>query len=111
MLLQEELSISVARECLAKDSGLEPEFVALHRKHMADEVDHVQWDIKLVERVWLPLPMWKRRRQARVFGAMIGGYSLLTAGTEIADDEATRAFLTSPPFSKWKNGRRSLSSS
>lgn len=39
-------------------------------------------------------------------GAMIGGYSLLTAGTEIAAGERTRAFLISPPFSKWKNGRR-----
>ncbi len=39
-------------------------------------------------------------------GAMIGGYSLLTAGTEIADGERTRAFLISPPFSKWKDGRR-----
>jgi hypothetical protein len=38
--------------------------------------------------------------------AMIGGYSLLTAGTEIAANEATRAFLISPPFSRWKNGRR-----
>lgn len=39
-------------------------------------------------------------------GVMIGGYSLLTAGTEIADGEATRAFLISPPFSLWKNGKR-----
>jgi hypothetical protein len=39
-------------------------------------------------------------------GAMIGGYSLLTAGTEIAAGEMTRAFLISPPFSFWKNGRR-----
>lgn len=38
--------------------------------------------------------------------AMIGGYSLLTAGTEIAAGESTRAFLISPPFSKWKNGAR-----
>lgn len=39
-------------------------------------------------------------------GAMIGGYSLLTGGTEIATGERTRAFLISPPFSKWKDGRR-----
>lgn len=39
-------------------------------------------------------------------GAMVGGYSLLTAGTEIAAGEATRAFLISPPFSCWQNGRR-----
>jgi acetyltransferase-like isoleucine patch superfamily enzyme len=29
----------------------------------------------------------------------VGGYSLLTAGTEIQDGEVTRAFLISPPFS------------
>ena len=38
--------------------------------------------------------------------AMIGGYSLLTAGTVIADNETTRAFLISPPFSTWKDGKR-----
>ncbi|MCX6872476.1 MAG: acyl transferase [Verrucomicrobia bacterium] len=38
--------------------------------------------------------------------AMIGGYSLLTAGTEIAAGECTKAFLISPPFSKWQGGTR-----
>lgn len=37
---------------------------------------------------------------------VIGGYSLLTAGTEIDAGEKTRAFLVSPPFSFWKEGRR-----
>ena len=37
---------------------------------------------------------------------IVGGYSLLTAGTEISDGETTRAFLISPPFSKWKDGKR-----
>lgn len=39
-------------------------------------------------------------------GAQVGGYSLLTAGTMIAENEATRAFLISPPFSHWKGGKR-----
>ena len=39
-------------------------------------------------------------------GASIGGYSLLTAGTEIAPGEATRAFTIAPPFSKWAGGKR-----
>jgi hypothetical protein len=43
-------------------------------------------------------------------GAMIGGYSLLTAGTEIAAGEVTRAFLISPPFSFWKDGKRTRNS-
>jgi acetyltransferase-like isoleucine patch superfamily enzyme len=38
--------------------------------------------------------------------ALVGGYSLLTAGTEIAPGECTRACLLSPPFSQWKNGVR-----
>lgn len=38
--------------------------------------------------------------------ATVGGYSLLTAGTEIAAGEMTRAYLISPPFSRWQGGRR-----
>src|SRR5262249_3948959 len=38
--------------------------------------------------------------------AVVGGYSLLTAGTEIPPDEITRALLLSPPFSVWKDGKR-----
>lgn len=38
--------------------------------------------------------------------AMVGGYSLLAAGTEIASDECTRAMLLSPPFSHWSRGSR-----
>jgi acetyltransferase-like isoleucine patch superfamily enzyme len=37
---------------------------------------------------------------------MVGGYSLLTAGTKVCSDEVTRAFLVSPPFSVWKEGKR-----
>ncbi|PWU17310.1 MAG: hypothetical protein C5B50_11500 [Verrucomicrobia bacterium] len=37
---------------------------------------------------------------------MIGGYSLLTSGTEVLSDQATRAFLIAPPFSAWKEGER-----
>lgn len=74
MLLQEERSITVARECLKMANQLEPAFVNLHRKHLADEVDHVQWDLKLIERVWLPMPMWKRRLQERLFGKMMSEF-------------------------------------
>jgi len=38
--------------------------------------------------------------------ALVGGYSLLTAGTEIMPDESLQALLVSPPFSRWKDGRR-----
>jgi hypothetical protein len=71
MLLQEERSIAVSRECLRDGAMLEPSFLELHRKHMADEVDHVEWDIRLIERIWLRMPLWKRRLHARLFAAMM----------------------------------------
>jgi hypothetical protein len=39
-------------------------------------------------------------------GAAIGGYSLLTAGTQIAPGQSTRAHLLSPPFTVWREGKR-----
>jgi hypothetical protein len=39
-------------------------------------------------------------------GAVVGGYSLLTSGTEILPGEVTPAFLISPPFSRWQGGKR-----
>jgi hypothetical protein len=36
----------------------------------------------------------------------VGGYSLLTAGTKIEHDQTTKAFLLSPPFSTWREGKR-----
>lgn len=38
--------------------------------------------------------------------AVVGGYSLLGPGSEIAADEATSARLLLHPFSKWQEGRR-----
>jgi serine acetyltransferase len=39
-------------------------------------------------------------------GARVGGYSLLTAGAEIAAGEVTDALLVLPPFSSFKDGKR-----
>ncbi len=39
-------------------------------------------------------------------GAVIGGFSALAAGTIIPPGECTRAYLLSPPFTTWKDGRR-----
>ena len=37
---------------------------------------------------------------------VVGAYSLLTCGTVIKANQATKAFLISPPFSVWQNGAR-----
>ncbi len=37
---------------------------------------------------------------------LVGAQSVLGAGAELADDEATHAFFLAPPFSRWRGGRR-----
>ncbi len=74
MLLQEERSIAISKECLRKEHDMEPTFRRLHQKHLADEVDHVSWDIKLIERVWKPMPQCKRRLNARLLGMMMAEF-------------------------------------
>lgn len=37
---------------------------------------------------------------------VVGAYSLLTCGTTIKANQATKSFLISPPFSVWKDGVR-----
>jgi hypothetical protein len=41
-------------------------------------------------------------------GAIVGGYSVLGPGTEIAPHETTIACQVMPPFSRWERGRRWL---
>ena len=38
--------------------------------------------------------------------ALVGGFSAFAAGSEVADDDAPRAFTLSPPFTRWQNGKR-----
>lgn len=40
-------------------------------------------------------------------GSRIGGYSLLTAGTVVESGQTLKAFALSPPFTTWRDGRRS----
>ncbi len=38
--------------------------------------------------------------------AIVGGFSALAAGTVVPADECTRAYLLSPPFTTWRDGKR-----
>ena len=74
MLMQEERSLYYSRECLRSHAALEPQFVATHRIHLADEVDHVRWDEELIERLWRKTGRTRRRFNAAVFRWMVGEF-------------------------------------
>ena len=71
MLLQEERSLYYSREILRHREALDPEFIAVHRAHLADEVDHVRWDEELLDELWNPAGHWRRQVNAGLFRWMV----------------------------------------
>jgi len=74
MHLQEERALFFGRAFLKATDALEPHFVAVHRKHLADEAGHVRWDEELLDWVWPQTGLWLRRLNARMLGWMISEY-------------------------------------
>lgn len=71
MLLQEERSIFYSRTYLRHRGSLEPSFVAVHRRHVADEVGHVRWDEQLLDALWLRSSRLRRAVNARLFAWLL----------------------------------------
>ena len=63
-----------AREFLAAADRLEPSFVAVQRRHLADEVGHVRWDEQLLDWIWPALGPRRRRLNARIFAWLMREY-------------------------------------
>lgn len=74
MLLQEERSLFYSRRVIAQREGLEPQFVKMHRTHLADEVGHVRWDEELIEELWERANPFLRKVNAELFGWMLGEF-------------------------------------
>lgn len=51
MFLEEERAVFFGREIIRGDD-LEANFVATHRLHLADEVEHVEWDRRILAWLW-----------------------------------------------------------
>lgn len=74
LLIQEERALHYAKKFLEEWPELEPNFVATQRRHLADEVGHVQWDEQLLEWVWPRMAAIQRKFNARLFIWMMGEY-------------------------------------
>lgn len=74
LLIQEERSLFCAREFLENTGELEPQFVAAQRRHLADEIGHIQWDELLLDWAWPRAGKLARRVNARLFAWMMGEY-------------------------------------
>jgi hypothetical protein len=74
MLLQEERSLFFSKEFIRQGDRLEPTFVATHRAHLADEVDHVRWDEELLDLLWCRASRVLRAVNASLFCWMLGEF-------------------------------------
>jgi hypothetical protein len=93
MLAMEEHSVEVSRRCarLAPERA-EPQWAAVYKAHLEDEVRHVQIDWHLVERVYERRPALVRRADALVLRAVLRRFFLpLEQG-----DSASRTLLFAP---------------
>ena len=74
LLIQEERALFYAREFLKEADGLEPQFVLSQRRHLADEVGHIQWDEELLDWIWPRTGKTWRTINSRLFAWMMGEY-------------------------------------
>jgi hypothetical protein len=74
LLIQEERALFCAKEFLNEADDLEPHFVATQRRHLADEVGHVQWDEELLDWIWPRTGKTWRGINAHLFMWMMGEY-------------------------------------
>jgi hypothetical protein len=74
MHLQEERAMFFGRTFLKLADSLEPHFVAVQRKHLADEIGHVRWDEALLDWVWPKTSSTLRRFNVQIFAWMIKEY-------------------------------------
>lgn len=73
-IIEEERTIFYSKLYLEEADQLEPNFVATHRTHLADEVGHVRRDKELLERLWPDRSGFWRNTNARIFSAILHEY-------------------------------------
>lgn len=74
MHLQEERAMYFGKMFLKSPDSLEPHFVAVQRKHLADEIGHVRWDESLLDWVWPKAGAISRRFNIQILSWMLKEY-------------------------------------
>jgi hypothetical protein len=76
-LIFEERALQFGRAFVASGRSLDPRFLAVHRRHLADEPAHIRRDILFLEWLWPTTPAWLRRMNARLLLWLLREFFLL----------------------------------
>ena len=109
--LLEERTIFASRLYLAEPDAFPEIMIPLHRQHLADEADHVQWDMALIAQLWDRTPAWLRRANVRLLDWMLGEYIAVPrrAALRVIDALAEEMPRLSVPAPELKNALTELS--
>ncbi len=76
-LIAEERALHFGRIFVEHEDGLDPRFLALQRRHLADEPGHIRRDVLFLKWLWPATPVWLRRFNARVLYWVLREFFLL----------------------------------
>lgn len=76
-LIFEERALHLGREFVSAGAGLDVRFLAVHRRHLADEPAHIRRDVLFIEWLWPATPAWLRRLNARLLLWLLREFFLL----------------------------------
>jgi hypothetical protein len=74
MFLEEERAVFLGREMMRVKEDLEPHFVSTHRLHLADEIEHVEWDRQILAWLWPETAQALRTANAHLLRWIIGEF-------------------------------------
>jgi P-aminobenzoate N-oxygenase AurF len=92
VLLLEERAMHCSRVFLRHEGDLATPFFDIQRKHLADEVDHVQWDEQVITAVWPQTARWLRELNVRFMDWMLREFIVAPkrAAVRVLDELAAR---------------------
>jgi hypothetical protein len=110
VLLLEERAMHCSRIFLRHEDDLSIPFFQIQRQHLADEVDHVQWDEQVITAVWPKTAPWLRRVNVRLMDWMLREFIVAPkrAAVRVLDALAARHPSLSPTLPRLRRELRDL---
>lgn len=76
-LMAEERALHFGRCFVRHATDIEPRFLEVQRKHLADEPAHIRRDLRFLDWLWPATPAWLRRINARLLEWLLREFFLL----------------------------------
>ena len=110
ILLLEERAMYCSRVFLTHEEDSSAPFFLVQRQHLADEVDHVQWDEQVIGAIWPKTSPWLRKLNVRLMDWMLREFIVAPkrAAVRVLDALVARHLSLKPCLPRLKQELREL---